>query len=724
MDLINFFVFVAFVVSFFFSLLIHFRTSKTQAHLSLEVMAFAFTGWCFTTLFFREASYFSVTGWAKLWFVFLSIIPSFFLLFSLYFPKDKIQKWIVGLVLAVNFSVIALTLYQGNVVNSVDTTSLGEHLIYFGWAFYYIYILYFFFFFSLAFYVCVKKYIHQNYQHDLQLFYIAVSGAVVVIPTIITNIWMPAMGNFSLNWVGQVLGVLWIASITYALIAPRLMDSRLFASRVIIYTLLLVLLAGFYAVGTCIALFAFGLEFSRIVQFVVSLLLALVITVVFQPLKRLLENAADRLFYKNHYNPREMLSSLGKIATSTLSLSILADLLLEEVQQQIKPTFSSLVVFKNDKIYLSRVRRSEEEYSLEFEYSKLMVLVDNMTEKLHEKVLVYHALSSEARERKVMREYGIELFLPLTVKNSIVGVLMLGSKYSGDIYTDNDIEMFRILGSEIAVAVNNSLSYEEIVHFNETLEQKVDHATGNLRSANKRLKELDRVKDEFMSIASHEMRTPLTVIRSYLWMLLQDKAGRMNKKQRMYMERAFTSADRLIDLVNDMLNVARIEARRMTLIKVKHDIVQSVRNVVTGMTLRAEELSIDLKFVQHKKSIPETEVDSEKIEQVIINLIGNSLKFTPAGGKITVTVDFNHENKEIVVCVADTGIGLSHEDIPKLFHKFANPGGEYKTHTNMQSTGLGLYLSKSIIKMHGGRMWAESDGEGKGSEFYFTIPVD
>jgi len=206
-------------------------------------------------------------------------------------------------------------------------------------------------------------------------------------------------------------------------------------------------------------------------------------------------------------------------------------------------------------------------------------------------------------------------------------------------------------------------------------------------------------------------------------MMLQGKSGRVSPKQKMYLERAFTSADRLIDLVNDMLNVARIEAGRMSLIKVRNDVAQALRNVITGMGLRAQELSIDLKYIQKKRTLPKIEVDAEKLEQVVINLVGNSLKFTPAGGTITVSSDYDRDEEEIVVCVADTGIGISKEDLPKLFHKFSNPGGDYKTRTNMQSTGLGLYLSKQIVKMHGARMWAESDGEGKGSRFYFSIPA-
>ena len=214
----------------------------------------------------------------------------------------------------------------------------------------------------------------------------------------------------------------------------------------------------------------------------------------------------------------------------------------------------------------------------------------------------------------------------------------------------------------------------------------------------------------------------MTVIKSYLWLMLnKNNAQLLNEKQRKYIDRAYTSTQRLINLVNDMLNVSRIESGRFTLSMQAIDLIGLISTVYSEMLPRAQEQKINLQFARSLQPLPKVQADPERVEQVLINLIGNSLKFTPIDGTIKVEINHNPTDKTEIISVVDNGKGISPQDIPKLFQKFSMVGTNYLVKQNSQGTGLGLYLSKSMIELMGGKIWAESEGLGKGSRFSFSL---
>lgn len=242
----------------------------------------------------------------------------------------------------------------------------------------------------------------------------------------------------------------------------------------------------------------------------------------------------------------------------------------------------------------------------------------------------------------------------------------------------------------------------------------------DLKEANKKLKELDKMKDDFVSVASHELRTPMTAIKSYLWMALAGKGGKLSEKQEYYLKRSYYSTDRLIKLVNDMLNISRIDSGRITVIFDKVDILQLAKEVIEEVKPHADELklSLILKDALAKKDRMVI-ADKEKIKEVLINLIGNSLKFTPEKG--TITLHFEKRDNEIFTHVTDTGRGIDVKDLSTLFTKFGMIEGSYATNKKASGTGLGLYISKSIIDLHQGTISVASEGIGKGSTFSVSL---
>lgn len=292
-----------------------------------------------------------------------------------------------------------------------------------------------------------------------------------------------------------------------------------------------------------------------------------------------------------------------------------------------------------------------------------------------------------------------------------VGVFVAGTKKKKEELSKYELAIIQNFVDGAGIAMEHAMLYSNLMKISE-----------QLKLANEKLQQLDRLKDEFVSLASHELRTPMTVIKSYLWLMLdKNNVTSLSEKQRMYIDRAYTSTQRLINLVNDMLNVSRIESGRLTLTMQSIDLAELISMVHSEMLPKAAEQKINLQFEKPLQSLPKVQADPERLEQVLINLIGNSLKFTPENGAIKILLSHNPTEKTQTVSIVDNGKGIRREDMSKLFKKFSMVGGNYLQKQNAQGTGLGLYLSKAIVNLMGGKIWVESEGIGTGSKFSFTL---
>ena len=292
-----------------------------------------------------------------------------------------------------------------------------------------------------------------------------------------------------------------------------------------------------------------------------------------------------------------------------------------------------------------------------------------------------------------------------------IGVFVAGTKKKKEELSKYELAIIQNFVDGAGIAMEHAMLYSNLIKISE-----------QLSLANSKLQQLDKLKDEFVSLASHELRTPMTVIKSYLWMMLdRNNVGVLSEKQKMYIDRAYTSTQRLIKLVNDMLNVSRIESGRFTLTMQSLDLINLISTVHSEMLPKAQEQKINLQFARPLQVLPKVQADPERVEQVLINLVGNSLKFTPENGTIRIEISYNPSEKVETVCVVDNGTGISKEDMSKLFQRFSMVGNNYLVKQNAQGTGLGLYLSKSIVELMGGKIWVESEGIGAGSKFSFTL---
>lgn len=252
-------------------------------------------------------------------------------------------------------------------------------------------------------------------------------------------------------------------------------------------------------------------------------------------------------------------------------------------------------------------------------------------------------------------------------------------------------------------------------------EGKVVGMVSTLSNATK-AKELESMKRDFVANVSHELRTPLASVKQAITLVLDKAAGEVTAEQEKMLSLAQRNVERLTRLINDILDLSKIEAGKMVLNRAPQDFGEIVEEVGQTMSLFAQSRGVQLTFQAHK-GLPKIDVDRDRVIQVLTNLVGNAVKFTPKEGKVTLNMADIRQGAALLshlkVAVSDTGRGIAPEDLGKIFEKFVQVGGKS---TDIRGTGLGLPITKALIEQHGGQLWVESD-VGKGSKFTVSLPV-
>jgi len=242
-----------------------------------------------------------------------------------------------------------------------------------------------------------------------------------------------------------------------------------------------------------------------------------------------------------------------------------------------------------------------------------------------------------------------------------------------------------------------------------------------LKAANQKLLEIDKLKTGMFSFVSHQIKTPMAVIKGFSQLLYENSYGDLPQKAKEAVGRIKDACDRLINLTNDFLDLRKIEEGKMDYQFTEINIVDLVKSVIDDLRLPAQNKGLEIIFEEPKDAKIMIKADEQRLRQVIQNLIDNSIKYTEKGWiKISLeSIVDNQQQKNVIIKVADSGIGISKESLPNLFDEFVRA----KETRTIKGTGLGLYIAKQIIEAHQGEIWAESEGEGKGSQFYVKLKV-
>lgn len=646
--------------------------------------------------------------WSRLTTASAALIGYSTLLLSLYFPiQTKVARVYLVALAALPLFFVATAPTSLNVVSSsADGTKFVPGVLY---TYFSIYFLFCLGWALLNFFRALKR--TQGVQR-LQTRFVITGIFLSAVPGIILSAILPLLGINDFLAIMPAVAFVFVAFVSYAMLRHKLFDIRTLAARALTYLLVIATISTIYGL-TAFVLVGGAVFHNTKMTFAEQAfyaILAVILSFTFQPIRRFFQKITDKIFYRDKYDPQELINSVGRILTAEIRLSVLTKEVTKVIEDQMRVNKVDIVVVNDKNIYYQarvlRKDRSELELKDLQELGKPMLVADDM---------------SSGDRKDIMDKYGLRISITLRTSEEFVGYLLLGEKLSGDIYNEQDLAVLRIIANELAVAVQNAKAYTEIQQFNKTLQAKVVAATRKLRKANEDLKELDQAKDEFISMASHQLRTPLTTAKGYVSMVLEGDFGKIQPAMKEPLTQSLDSANRMAGLVSDLLNVSRMEAGRFFIDPTDVDLNTEVPAEITQLQTMADSKNVKLIYDKPAKPVPLMKLDLDKTRQVIMNLADNAVHYSaPPNGGGVVHVSLGVEGKDIVFKVVDNGIGVPEAQQKKLFKKFFRAANAQNTRPD--GTGLGLYLVKRVVEDQGGELIFESK-EGKGSTFGFRMPI-
>jgi signal transduction histidine kinase len=537
-------------------------------------------------------------------------------------------------------------------------------------------------------------------------------GATFII--IVTNIILPSVfGVYSLTSIGSFAVIFIILGIAVSIITHKLFDIRILVAKSVAYTLLLFTLTLiFMGITLPITRLVIPEEFSQTQRVYFYAFVAVILAAIMQPIKKYFDKLTNKLFYRDAYDSQVVLDQVSGVIVGNVDPHKVQKGALIAISEALRPTYVTFLLGKsNNKLQegdlVGQGWRMHDPEVLQESLKSIgrgVVVRDELEEK-------------ESKLREILMIEDISVAAPLVTKSEHIGYLIIGPKKSGNIYNSQDIGLLSIATNELAVALQNAQRFEEIQAFNITLQEKVTEATREVKKTNRKLIALDEAKDEFISMASHQLRTPLTSIKGYISMMLEGDLGKVSPQQEQALKEAFGSSQRMVYLIADFLNVSRIKTGKFVIETKEVDLPQVVGEEITQLREMAASRDITLQY-EAPGVFPRVKLDDNKIRQVMMNIVDNAIYYTPSGG--TVTIQLYVDAKDVVFKVVDTGIGVPKREQHKLFTKFFRAGNARKARPD--GTGLGLFMAQKIIVEQGGTIIFEST-EGKGSTFGFRFPL-
>jgi signal transduction histidine kinase/Sec-independent protein translocase protein TatA len=412
--------------------------------------------------------------------------------------------------------------------------------------------------------------------------------------------------------------------------------------------------------------------------------------------------------------------------TRSISTTLDEDEIFRKIEEKHITTlgFDKAVAFTKDPSSDATAVRIALGYSTE-EAGKVTRLLTShplIVDKVFDKHKIFSSMDTDKASKELPRLLALMslssfVCAPIMLKDGAIGALLLGSESSYTPLTEGDKDLVYILAAQIGEALENALLYEETWRSHQELEGKIQQRTKELSAALEEIKIISKRKSDFISAVSHELRTPLTSIKGYASILAAGKLGELPPAAKERIEKINKHSDSLSELINNLLDISRIESGR---VEMKHEplnirlMAEAISDMLAPpMKERGLESVIDM-----PETLPLAAGDKVQVERVFINLVGNALKFTPAGGKITMRAKLGEDNM-LHISISDTGIGIPEKDLEKIFEEFFRVDNDINQ--KVKGTGLGLTLVKFIVEAHKGKLSVSSQ-VNKGTTFTFTLP--
>lgn len=695
------------------------RGGRKLNNISFFGLVFAMAGWAIGIAFFllfdtREVA----LTWAKIYYFFPLLIAVSLVAFVRTFPGTRrLPKGIIWPV-NIGFVLLAIPLLAW-------PDFLTKDLVYHSWGkqvildnvHYLIYSI-----FLLATYPTSLVYIYRRYHKSRGLYarqaeLFSVGFFIALIFGVTFNLFLPWFGNYQLIWLGPLFTSAFMVAIAYSIIKHRMFDIRLVIARSIGYLLSILSLALLYGLLTfnVINRFVFGDQATSTSQEIAFTVIAALLAITFYPVRKFFDKVTSKLFYRDAYDPQTLIDELNK----TLVANIEMDKLLQETSHIIKRNLKAQFCIFGLKETESSQQRIIGTTDISF-LAKDIAAVRKVTPSFEQNVILVDYLDGGHEQfKQILQRNNIAVLIRLASASNRheegLGYIVLGPKQSGNPYSMQDAKILDIISRELILAIQNVLRFEEIQSFNITLQKKIEDATHQLRKTNDKLRQMDQTKDDFISMASHQLRTPLTSVKGYVSMVLDGDAGPVSPLQRKLLNQSYVSSQRMVYLISDLLNVSRLRTGKFLIESIPSNLSKVIGEEIEQLKETAKGRNLELTYHQ-PEHFPTLMFDETKIRQVIMNFIDNAIYYTPSGGHISVQLVDKKESVEFTV--TDDGIGIPKHEQPHLFTKFFRAHNAKRARPD--GTGLGLFMAKKVIVAQGGAVIFKSQ-EGKGSTFGFTF---
>jgi signal transduction histidine kinase len=544
----------------------------------------------------------------------------------------------------------------------------------------------------------------------------------------VTNLSIPVFTQ-SLNtiWMGPVFTLIFIYLITYGVVKYSLFDIKTSAFRAVGYTIAMgvsiLAITMFVLWGILAPLTSDWTKYPN-ETYAVTFFSILIIGWLSPKFINMFNRVTYPIFYRNNYNPILFAEHMAEAVTGNPQTTDLQRSILKLFNKAYGAGYIQVIVnqIEDDDPHQSNLVIGESlghgapDEVLGF-YGRLFFGYEQKHKYILRSKLDFEEGSEE---NKQLDENNIGMIAKLKLNKRLVGYIVFGEKTSGTLYTPEDVNLVKNHHSEIAVALQNSVRYNRIKQFNLELQEKVDIATAKLKKSNARLRKLDKAKDDFLSIASHQLRTPLTVVRGNISLVAEGTMGKVSPQAHDILVQSERSAGRLADLINDFLSTSRLKTGKFILDPAPMDLGDAVEEEYERLKDFASMRGVDLVMHKIPVDLPLIMADASKIRQVLLNTIDNAIYYSPRrSGKVEIMV--YSDGKSVIYKVKDNGIGVPAREKHKMFTRMYR--AENAKGVRPDGNGLGLFLMKKIIDAHNGTIIFESK-EGVGSTFGFKIDIN
>lgn len=676
--------------------------------------------------------YFSENPKLVLWFGRFNFAITLPLIFSVFrfsslFPQEISflkKRILINSVKILTFLIAGITLFTPYVIKEEIITSPAERMTIYGplyvlWAFFFVSIVIITFLELWNQYKKAKRGVKKK-----QAQYIFIGLGLALFSGFITNFILYAIGiKGTAKFGGPFTLVIFFSFIAYAIFKKRFMDIKVATGKMLVYFL------SFLSIAVISYLFYYLIEdWNQPIEFKI-VIIALLATVLFNPIQKIFKRFATNYLYYSFYTSQKTLNKLGKRLTRILDLEELTNLITTSLIETMKLN-RAVVLLRNQKTGKFNIKMN-----IGFrEENGISLVQDNfLTDWLerNEKILIYdeltllqkEAIQKEERKRlgklrRNMKRIEAELCLPLLSGGEIIGIIVLGEKSSGDPYTKQDIQLLSNLSNQFSISIENAKLYSRVEDLSKNLEEKVQKQTKELQEAYEKLKASNRAKTEFIAMSSHQLRTPLTAMKGYISMIKDKQYGKITKKTEEKLKDVLTSTERLINIVNQLLDISQIELGKIKLETKRENLNEVIQTTFKELKEEGSKKSLDMKLKLPTENI-KAKIDRKKIEESIINLIDNSIKYTNKGD--VVEVGLKKEKGKAIIYVKDTGEGLSEKEKEDIFKSFTR--GESGKKRTGAGAGLGLHMAQKYVTLHNGELYVESGGKNKGATFFIQLPL-